>query len=283
MLFALNCSGAREEPKSADDEAAELVPEGADASRCNFRNRKDRASLVFKSYGAEHPNIRRVFAVSQRQRDDRVLRCREVDTNLDGTKDLFRTYNKKGDPVTEEADSDYDGKIDTWLRFAAGKIAEARFDRSRDGKPDELRTYDGGTLVRTRKDTDHDGKIDTWEVYEDGRMTRVGLDLNADGRVDEWHRDAEYEREKEAAELAKERKAGLAPPAQASKVGQAAADSVGSQRKSGDPQSSATEPERKPQSAQADPNKAPPRDASAKPTPSAKPAASGSSEAAKGL
>ena len=52
--------------------------------------------------------------------DDRheVLMCREIDTNLDGMKDVVRTFNEKGEPLHEEADTNYDGRIDDWINFA---------------------------------------------------------------------------------------------------------------------------------------------------------------------
>ena len=34
----------------------------------------------------------------------RILVCREIDTNLDGIKDVVRTFNEKGEALREEAD-----------------------------------------------------------------------------------------------------------------------------------------------------------------------------------
>ena len=47
-----------------------------------------------------------------------VIICREIDTNLDGVKDIVRTYNEKGESLHEQADTNYDGRIDTWITFA---------------------------------------------------------------------------------------------------------------------------------------------------------------------
>ena len=55
---------------------------------------------------------RAMYAPSGEDRH-KVLICREIDTNFDGIKDVFRTYNEKGEAVKEEADSNYNGKIDT--------------------------------------------------------------------------------------------------------------------------------------------------------------------------
>src|SRR5580704_7021513 len=69
--------------------------------------------------GAFKPNIRRVFkAVGERDDRHTVLMCREIDTNLDGLKDVVRTFDEKGEPLHEEADTNYDGKIDDWINFA---------------------------------------------------------------------------------------------------------------------------------------------------------------------
>ena len=57
-----------------------------------------------------------------------MLLCREIDTNLDGIKDVVRTFNEKGEPLHEEADTNYDGKIDDWMNFVDGRIAEEDVD-----------------------------------------------------------------------------------------------------------------------------------------------------------
>lgn len=161
-----------------------------DRSRCDFKGRADRETSEATGPGATYPNIRRVFGiVGNGEERRRVLLCREVDTNLDGAKDIVRTFNDKGEPLSELSDSNYDGKIDTWISFARGRVAKMQIDTLGRGEPDETRFYVGGKLSRAQRDTNGDGKPDVWEVYEDGRLQRIGNDLDFDGHVDRWDRD----------------------------------------------------------------------------------------------
>jgi hypothetical protein len=191
---------------------------GNDMSRCDFEGRSDREVTESSGPGATTSNIRRVFAIVGEGEDRRrVLVCREVDTNLDGVKDVVRTYDDKGQVIEEQADSKYSGKIDTWIRFAAGRIAKVEIDRSGDGRADETRYYVRGKLSRVQRDTNNDGRPDVWEMYTDGRLERMGIDLDHDGHVDRWDRHEiarriaeEKEREEEARQQAA-RKAAEAP------------------------------------------------------------------------
>jgi hypothetical protein len=193
----------------------------SDQSRCDYKGRADRESIESEGPGAMQPNIRRVFGIMGEGDDRRrVLFCREIDTNLDGVKDVVRTYNDKGDALEEEADSNYDGKVDTWIRFAGGRISKVEIDHNGDGLPDETRFYVKGVLSRAQRDTNYDGKPDVWEVYSDGELERIGVDLDFDGHVDRWDRDEVAHRvaeEKERADEEKEaaKKAEEAPPAAA--------------------------------------------------------------------
>lgn len=152
--------------------------------------------------GATRPNIRRVYKVTG-PREDRhtVLICREVDTNLDGIKDVVRTFNDKGEPQYEEADSNYDGLINRWVKFVDGRISEEDVDETMaSGRPNVWKYYNGGNLARIRRNTHcPSGKPDTWEIYVNDRLERVGNDLSCDGHVDRWDRDAQLQAKEEAA------------------------------------------------------------------------------------
>jgi hypothetical protein len=140
--------------------------------------------------GSTYPNIRRVYGiVGEGDERRRVLLCREVDTNLDTAKDIVRTFNDRGEPLNELSDSNYDGKIDTWITFARGRVAKMAIDNSGRGEADETRFYVGGKLSRAQRDSNKDGKPDVWEVYDDGKLQRIGVDLDFDGHVDRWDRD----------------------------------------------------------------------------------------------
>jgi len=151
--------------------------------------------------GSIKPNVRRVYKVVG-ERDDRhqVLMCREIDTNLDGLKDVVRTFNDKGEPLHEEADTNYDGKIDDWINFADGRIAEEDLDSTLSaGRPNVWKFYLEGQLSRIRRNTHcPSGKPDTWEIYFKNRLERVGNDISCDGHIDRWDRDAQLMAQEEA-------------------------------------------------------------------------------------
>ena len=85
-----------------------------DQSRCDFKGRVDREATESVGPGSVTQNIRRVYALlGEGEERKRVLICREVDTNLDGAKDVVRTYNERGEALNETADTDFDGLADT--------------------------------------------------------------------------------------------------------------------------------------------------------------------------
>jgi hypothetical protein len=151
--------------------------------------------------GSFKPNIRRVFKVVG-ERDDRhtVVLCREIDTNLDGIKDVVRTFNDKGEPLHEEADTNYDGKIDDWTNFAEGRVSEEDVDTTlAAGRPNLWKFYVDGQLSRVRRNTHcPSGRPDVWEIYYKNRLERVGSDANCDSHVDRWDRDAQLMAQEEA-------------------------------------------------------------------------------------
>mgnify|MGYP001230990366 CR=1 FL=1 len=172
-----------------------------DRSMCDWRNKPELEVSETIGPGAIKPNVRRVFKTfGEGESRHRTLVCREIDTNLDGIKDVVRTFNQKGEALHEEADSDYDGKIDIWLNFVDGRIAQEDIDTNKDGKPDVWKFYTNGQLQRIRRDRNGDGKPDVWEIYSKGRLERMGMDENSDGHVDRWDRDEQLKYESEAAE-----------------------------------------------------------------------------------
>jgi hypothetical protein len=212
LLLALvaGCGGASKEPVSALSEVSGLPDD--DQSRCAFADRPDREVSETKGPSAQFASVRRVFGIMGEGDDRRrVLLCREADTNLDGVKDVVRTYNDRGEALNELADSDYDGNIDTWITFSRGRMSKLQVDNGRRGAPDETRLYVAGKLSRAQRDTNYDGKPDVWEIYSEGKLQRLGVDLDFDGHVDRWDRDEilmreineRERREAEAAERAK--------------------------------------------------------------------------------
>ena len=176
-----------------------------DQSRCEWRGRADRETTETAGPGYVQPNVRRVYQVIG-QGDDRqrVLVCRELDTNFDGVKDVVRRYNEKGESLYEESDTNFDGRIDTWLTFSKGHIAEMKVDTNRDGNPDQWKYYSAGKLARVKRDTNRDGKPDVWEIYRDGHLERMGVDVDGDEKVDRWDHDSDTKRRIEDEERKKE-------------------------------------------------------------------------------
>jgi hypothetical protein len=170
-----------------------------DRSMCDWKNKPELEVSETAGPGAFRPNVRRVYKTfGEAETRHKTLVCREMDTNLDGIKDVVRTFNAKGEALHEEADTDYDGRIDVWADFVDGRISEERIDTNHDGKPDVWKFYVGGQLSRIQRDTNFDGKPDIWEIYTKGHLERMGVDVGFDGHVDRWDRDAELQR---AAEL----------------------------------------------------------------------------------
>ncbi|HXS17766.1 MAG TPA: hypothetical protein VN764_11285 [Polyangiaceae bacterium] len=196
--IALGCGGSK---KPA--EAAEQVVAGKrdDQSRCEYKGRDDRDAMESSAPGSIVANVRRVYGyIGTATERRRILLCREVDTNLDGVKDLLHTYGDNGERLTEQADTNYDGKIDTWITFGRTRPAKLELDKDGDGQAEEVRFYTAGKLARVQRDTNHDEKADIFEIYDEGRLERMGLDVDFDGKVDTWRRDNVYAREQEEKE-----------------------------------------------------------------------------------
>lgn len=203
--LSTGCGGGSAEAKFGGDDQpkveAKMNADGSidDRSMCEWRGRQDREATETAGPGAIMPNVRRVWAVVGTDADrQKILVCREIDTNLDGVKDVVRHYNDKGESLKEQADSNYDGRLDTWITFAKGRLAEVRIDADYDGNPDEWKFYSHGKLSRIKRDTNKDGKPDVWEIYRKGQLERMGVDIDGDERVDRWDHDADARRDREA-------------------------------------------------------------------------------------
>jgi hypothetical protein len=172
-----------------------------DRSMCDWRDKPELEVSESAGPGALRPNVRRIFKTfGEGDARHKTLVCREIDTNLDGIKDVVRTFNPKGEAQHEESDRNYDGRVDLWINFVDGRLAEEDIDTNNDGKPDVWKFYVNGQLQRIRRDRNYDGKADIWEIYARGRLERVGMDDSYDGHVDRWDRDEQLKYEAEAAD-----------------------------------------------------------------------------------
>lgn len=197
---------------------AQQAPAQAPSTRCDL-SLPNLETQETSGIGSVRPNVRRVYQTITTAEDrQRVLICREIDTNLDGAPDVVRRFPLKGDTSTEEADTNHDGRIDTWVTFQKGKVSEERLDRNHDGMADEWRYFSLGQISRIKRDPQFRGKASVWEIYRDGQLERMGVDLNGDDRVDRWDHDSELRRKLEDAERQKDAEA--AAKASASNTGE---------------------------------------------------------------
>ncbi len=170
--------------------------ETADAGRC----RPDGPGYEVSEYdtsGDTTPDVRKLFkTMGEGSLARLVLVCREADLNGDGRKDIVRLYTDEGRPMREEADRDFDGRIDEITQFTNGRISLQEMDTSGNGMIDTKIFYEGGQPVRAERDMTNRSntetwKPDRWEYYADGRTVRIGTDVDGDGKVDRWDRDEE--------------------------------------------------------------------------------------------
>ena len=192
---------------------ARRLPSGQidDRSMCDYKGKADREASETAGPGSIQPNVRRVYQLVGTGEDrQKVLICREIDTNFDNVKDVVRHYNDKGESLREEADANFDGRLDTWITFSRGHLAEVRLDNNRDGNPDEWKFYSGGKLARVKRDNNYDSKADIWEIYREGQLERMGVDVDGDERVDRWDHDNEQRRKLEDADRKKDDEAAAA-------------------------------------------------------------------------
>lgn len=209
LIVAVGCgSSQRTDTRAGGDRPVEM--EGAprpddDQGRCATEG-PDREVSEYDTSGDDHPDVRRVFRrIGEPPLTRLVLVCREVDLNGDGIKDVVRFYNDEGRPVREEADRNFDGRIDSITWFQDGRIVRQELDTNHDGRVDTKLFFENGRVVRTERDlagrsTASSWRPDRWEYFEDGRMVRMGTDLDGDGNVDRWDRDDRWVRDEEEEE-----------------------------------------------------------------------------------
>jgi hypothetical protein len=197
-LSGVGCGAGSTEPVTSPGAVQAGPTSGgeADTARCV----SDGAGYEVSEYdtsGDNTPDVRKLFKVMGEGTLARlVLVCREADLNGDGRKDIVRLYTDEGSPRREEADRNFDGRIDEITHFASGRIALQELDTTGDGMIDTRIFYEEGQPVRAERDmasrsTADQWRPDRWEYYAEGRTVRIGADLDGDGKVDRWDRDEE--------------------------------------------------------------------------------------------
>lgn len=115
------------------------------------------------------------------------MTCKQVDFNHDGKKDWVVAYNRKGNPIFEKTDFDYDGVFDMSAVFDAktAHYAEIERDNDKDGRFEIKELYDtAGVLTSVRRDRNGDNIPDQWEQYKQQILIAILYDDDFDGRVD---------------------------------------------------------------------------------------------------
>ena len=195
----IGCGSKSPEPvTSPGSTEAETTSGGevVDAGRC-MPDGPGYEVTEYDTSGDTTPDVRKLFkTMGEGSLARLVLVCREADLNGDRRKDVVRLYNDEGRPIREEADRDFDGRIDEVTHFTNGRVVRREVDTSGDGMIDTKIFYEAGNPVRAERDmngrsTAETWQPDRWEYFADGRTVRVGSDLDGDGKVDRWDRDEE--------------------------------------------------------------------------------------------
>ena len=145
-----------------------------------------------------------VFGQPRARAGERIV---EQDLNNDGSTDRVAHVSPSGLLVKLEADTDGDGRMDSFQYYEEGVVVRLERDTDRDGRIDERtvmtngirssqeRLNAGGEVTGTvtfdgrdrpsrwQRDTTGDGRADTVSLYEEGELRSVTRDTTGDGRV----------------------------------------------------------------------------------------------------
>src|SRR5262245_36440700 len=109
VLVALGACGGKKGPKkpieNIDTTVRKVHPTLCDVNGKNvvtFDLNKDNRPDVWRMYKVEDENGTKV----------EFLTCKQVDFDFDNRKDWVVAYNRKGNPIYQKADFDFDGKWD---------------------------------------------------------------------------------------------------------------------------------------------------------------------------
>ena len=201
LIVGCSSSGAKDKPTTAATVSKPLPTDAkpGDSQHCAASDPRHEVS-EYDTSGDETPDVRKVFLrIGDGVLARLVLVCRESDLNADGRKDVVRYYSDEGRPLREEADRNFDGKMDELTVFQEGQILRQEFDTQGDGKVDTKIFFDAGKPLRAERDlnarsTAERWQPDRWEYYEQGRVIRMGTDIDGDGKVDRWDRDVSLQR-----------------------------------------------------------------------------------------
>lgn len=187
-------SGSVMSQPSALDPEQEAADQGSGGRRCDA-SAANREATEYDTSGDGKPDVRKVYLrIGEGDGKRLVMICRETDLNADARKDVIRYYNDQGESVRENADRNFDGRIDISSAYEKNRLVYQEVDRNFDGGIDARLYYEDAKLVRIERDlagrsSPGSFRADRWEYYDAGQLTRMGTDLSGDGKVDRWDRD----------------------------------------------------------------------------------------------
>ena len=182
-LAAIGCGSKDPKPVTSPGAAQSETTSGgelADAGRC----KPDGPGYEVTEYdtsGDNTPDVRKLFkTMGEGSLARLVLVCREADLNGDGRKDVVRLYTDEGRPLREEADRDFDGRIDEVTQFTNGRVSLQEIDSTGNGMIDTKIFYENGQPVRAERDmknrsTAAEWRPDRWEYYAENFLGFVQL------------------------------------------------------------------------------------------------------------
>jgi len=124
-----------------------------------------------------------------------------LEENFDGRVDRKKTYaactllenfrerlqeaciSARGRLVYEEADTNNDGAIDSWVEYDSPSVYKCRNDLNFDGTTDSWVVFQKGSSV-VAYDTDFDGAADVWQFVWPGGRVLTAKDADGDGSPD---------------------------------------------------------------------------------------------------
>jgi antitoxin component YwqK of YwqJK toxin-antitoxin module len=113
---------------------------------------------------------------------DAGTRIQEADTNSDGKIDTWITSTTQGEVIKKETDQNADGKPDLIVFLKKDKVDRLEQDSDGGGCIDLKQWFDGAEKVRVEyRDNSGNCKIDVWSYFENGVLVRQGQDTQSLG------------------------------------------------------------------------------------------------------
>jgi hypothetical protein len=179
------CKGKKGETTPKNTASGEFVIPKVDPTLCDTNGKNVVTSDLNKD---NQPDVWRLYRVEDEGGTKiEFMTCKQVDFNHDGSKDWVVAYNRKGNPLFEKNDLNYDGKFDLSATFdtKTTHVAEIERDIDFDGRFDVKEIYDTrGGLSNIRRDRNGDNQPDQWEQYKETILIAILYDDDFDGRVD---------------------------------------------------------------------------------------------------